>query len=253
MSKLTAIFSSHYSLCSSVLTLEDTDKIKENEPVSIFGIAKTHNLQQVIVVDSEFSGYWEAYKSAQHQKVDLIFGVKMKVCGDMLSKNEESLKTESHVIVFFKNTQGYYDFIPTFSKASEGFYYTRRLDWNTLNAGWTDNLLLAIPFYSSFLAENTLKYGHVVVPDFQKMKPVFFLENHNLPIDGIITKAMKNYTKKMGYEVMNTHQILYYKNIHSSYLQMLKCIGNRTTMQKPNLNGFSSDEFSFESYEARTK
>jgi len=264
------IFTSDNSICDSILTLskdifkkvteikgdkevtrETTEvEIAKNTPVSIFAIAKFHGLDKVCIVDSSMTGFWEAYKVSKSLGLQLAFGLKVCVTQDLNKKDEDSLLTDSNVIIFCKNSQAYYDIIKIVSEANvSGFYYRPRIDWTTLNKFWTDNLILCLPFYSSFLSKNLLHFRHSAVPILDKIKePIFLREEHSLPFDSLLANGLDAYCKANSYEIMDTHTIYYYKDEDAIAYQSLKCIHNRSTLSKPNLGRFGSDKFSFEEY-----
>ena len=243
------LFTSHYSISRAIITLDEATEIKDNSPVSIFSIAEKYNIDPIFVVDNNFSGFIEAYENSRKIKKQLVFGLKLVVCDDIEKKDEESFITESKVIVFLKNSAAYSDAVKIYSKAAtDGFYYIPRIDWKRLNELWTDNLLLAVPFYDSFLYNNTLTYKCSIVPKFEKMRPVFFTSETGLPFDGLVRDVVKQYTADNGYELLESHNINYFKDSDIEAYQVFRCIGRRSNLQKPQLNAFSSCGFSFESY-----
>ena len=252
-----ACFRTHYSLGRSTLTLDKYDskipEIKENAPVSICAIAKKHSLKEVFLIDSSFSGFIEAYENLSEIDVQLRFGVKLVVCDDINKKDDGSRVNESKLIVFLKNSNAYKDAIKIYSKAAtDGFYYYPRIDWNHLKALWTENLLLAFPFYDSFLHNNLLTYKCSIVPDWGQIKPAFFVCEHSLPFDGLIKDAVNEYTRQNGLEVIKGHNVYYYSSSDYSSYVVFRCINNRSTLNKPDLEFFTSSDFSFESYLGKT-
>ena len=111
---------------------------------------------------------------------------------------------------------------------------------------WTENLSLAIPFYDSFLHVNLLTLGNCV-PDFPD-KPVFFMEDHGLPFEGLINDAILQYCAINGNEIVQTHTCYYFLAKDVLSYNTYRCILNRSSLDKPQLDHFSSEEFSFESY-----
>jgi hypothetical protein len=87
------LFKSQYSVGRSILTLAAQSKeLDSNYPVSIFDIAKQHNLDQVIVVDDSISGFLEAHQNAKKAKVKLDYGVQLRCMQDIDNKSDASLK-----------------------------------------------------------------------------------------------------------------------------------------------------------------
>lgn len=240
------IFRSHYSICSSILTLDPPEKIDELAPISVFSIAQAHGLKDVFLAEKSMSGYIEAFKNSSKAGIRLHFGVEMICCADVKDKSEESFKTEHKIIVWLRNSKSYSQFCKLISFANtEGFYYIPRIDEAHLEKFIDENMKVTIPFYDSFICNNLLTFSQCSF-DCNKFKPVFFYEESELPFDGIITNGINAASK--GFETLKTRTVLYYKNENiGSYLTM-RCMAKRTDWDKPNLDHFSSDKFSFEAY-----
>ncbi len=250
MSQIIPLFTTDYSVGKSILTLEEASEIKEDEPISITSIAKKYKINPAFVVESSMTGFVKAYKHFKELDIQFIFGLMLVMVDDIKQKNEESFETENKVIVLLNNQDGYSDLIKIFSvAATEGKYYVPRLDWKNLKKFWTKNLSLAIPMYDSFLANNMLRVASCI-PDFPE-EPVFFMENHDLPVDGLINAAIIKYCSTNKNEIVPTHSIYYFKNADVLPYQIYRCIDRRSkksVFSKPNMSGFGSDRFSFESY-----
>ena len=241
------LFKSHYSVGKSILTLEKAAEITDSSPISIFSIAKKHGLKEITLVEDSISGFIQAYSYAKDMGIKLIFGLRVTITEDIADKSEASLKKESKIIIFPKNNAGYKKLIKLSTIASSiGFYYVPRLDYATLKDNFDDNLMIAIPFYDSFLFNNSL-YGHLCVPDLSFFKPVFFVEENSLPFDHIILDKVNLYAKDK-YEIQKTQSVFYYEREDFLAYLTFRCINNRTNLNKPNLEHMSSDTFCFESY-----
>jgi len=241
------LFKSHYSLGKSILTLAKVNSSDADEPSSIIDIAKKLNLESLYLVDDSISGFLEAYKSCEEAKLKLRFGLRITVCDDINNKSQESKDREHKVIVFAKNTKGYYSLVKISTIAcAEGFYYYPRIDCKQLKSLWTEDLLLAIPFYDSFIYKNNLTYS-ICVPDFSFCKPTFFIEDNNLPFDNLLKQKVQEYAGADS-EIFSS-QSIYYENKEDflAYLTF-RCISERTTLSKPNLEHCSSNEFCAESF-----
>ena len=241
------LFKSHYSVGKSILTLEKATEITDSSPISIFSIAKKHGLKEITLVEDSISGFIQAYSYAKDMGIKLIFGLRVTITEDISDKSEASLKKESKIIIFPKNNAGYKKLIKLSTIASStGFYYVPRLDYTTLKDNFDDNLMIAIPFYDSFLFNNSL-YGHLCVPDLSFFKHVFFVEEKSLPFDHIILDKVNLYAKNK-YEIQKTQIVFYYEREDFLAYLTFRCINNRTNLNKPNLEHMSSDTFCFESY-----
>ncbi len=241
------IFSSHYSQSAqSCLTLEERGKSKG--PKSIVDLAIDAGLKEVYLVDDKIDGFIEAYKNLSKEKIDLRFGLKLTICADANDKSDESIKTESKVIVFIRNTKGYSDLIRISNYAwTTGFYYTGRIDWKTLKEKWTDNLLLALPFFSSFAAVNTLTFASIV-PDLPS-KPTIFREIDSvLPFASLIDEALDVFNKDKQYPEQKVKSIYYATRADFKAYMVYRCIAERSTFSKPEIDHLASDHFSFEDW-----
>jgi DNA polymerase III alpha subunit len=254
MNDIIPCFSSHYSLAKSILTLDERPAPKPDKPRSVNGprsiidLAFEAALSEVFLVESKIDGFLEAYKNLSKVKIPLRFGVKMVVCADHADKSDTSLKTESKVIIFIRNNAGYNDLIKLYNRAwTDNFYYVGRTSWAQLKEFWTPNLLLALPFFSSFAAKNSLTF-QTIIPDFP-IPPVIFREVHSgLPFEPLIHTALDNFNadKKLKEQRVKT---IYYAN-RSSFKAycVFRAIHNRTTFSRPEVEHLASDRFSFEDY-----
>lgn len=245
------IFSSDASIGKSILTTDEAAEIDENAPISIFSIAKAYNLDKIIILDNSMVSFINCYKNAQKLGKQLIFGVKFKICSDAKDQSEASLSTLSNICIWMKNSNGYKDLIKLYSIAhanKETFYYTGRLDWKSLKDNFSNNLYLTFPFYNSFIHNNLQFYSHRAIPEIGDIPFAFQVESHDLPYDNMILSAIKNYCNYNKCEILDTHNVYSYKNADILPLLIFRCINNRSVAEKPELSGFGSDQFSFESW-----
>tara|TARA_Y100000310_G_C20558090_1_gene751591 strand:- start:52 stop:849 length:798 start_codon:yes stop_codon:yes gene_type:complete len=243
------VFKSHYSLGRSILTLsheEDDDRIK---PASIINLCEKNDFKKLCLVEDSMSGFLEAYINSKEAGIELMFGLRLSVCPDMNEKDEESVKNSSKYIVFCLNSDGYKDLIKIHDLASkDGFYYKPRIDFKNLKKLWTNNLKLCVPFYDSFIHNNIL-LGGVSIPEFDFTKStVFFTEDNGLPFDDLLLGGVSSFADSEGHEVVQTKSIFYEnKEDFKAYLTF-RCINNRSTLNKPQLEHMTSDEFCLESW-----
>ena len=247
MENLVPFFVSDHSIGESILTIDDESEINTKKPASIVAISETYALPVTYVVERGMSSYWKLYSAfSKRPKLKLAFGVKIDICANPTAEEKTDV---SSLIIFLKNTQGYYDMIKMYSEASlRNKSKSPILSWEMLSEFITPNLLVVVPFYSGFLARNTLRLNCSILPNFGKIKPVFTLENHDIPFDSVIEGITKSFCTTNGYETLNTHHIYYYLNQHVSAHQAFLCIDKRSHLEKPNLESYCSDQFSFESY-----
>ena len=241
------LFKSHYSLGRSILTLENSAAAPD-EADSIFDICKENEMNEVVVIDHNMSGFLQAYQNSKDLDIKLIFGVRMTVCSDMNQKDADSLKTNNKIVILLKNEEGYKRLIRIFSQASrDGFYYEPRIDYKNLKREWNNkDLSMAIPFYDSYIFKNTL-YNNICVPELNFTEPTYFLEDNDLPFDDLIKLKVMNVSDKT-----QKTQSIYYKNKKDfkAYLTF-RCINNRSSLEKPELEHMTSDEFCMESWKEK--
>ena len=246
-SEVIPLFKSHYSLGKSILTLEKATEDKAH-PKSCLSLCKQNNISNFFLVDDNMSGFLQAYDSSKEAGIDLIFGVRITLCADMNQKDKDSLKTNNKVIIFAKNPSGYKKLIKIYTAASrEGFYYHPRIDYKRLKGLWSeDSLLLAIPFYDSFIHMNLFQ-NSLCVPELDFASPVFLTEENDLPFNSLILNGIKNFVNSKS-KIIKTKSIYYEKKEDFKAYLTFRCINNRTTLDKPNLDHMTSDEFCVESW-----
>jgi len=241
------LWSSHYSFGKSILTLDKPEKINESAPISIFSIAKENKLREIFLVESSMSGFVETYLNSQESKIPVRFGLKLTVCEDINDKSDKSFKTESKVIIWLKNSNNKQLNRIWTRAATDGYYYIPRISWKELQSLWDENLSLSIPNYGSFLHNNLLK-GYECAPDFGKIKPNIFWNDMSLPFDNLIKSAHINYGQNNNLDIREVHPIYYYNTNCFYAYNVFRAIQNRSVMSKPQMDHFSSSNFSFQKY-----
>jgi DNA polymerase-3 subunit alpha len=245
------LFKSHYSLGRSILTLEDKDKM-DDYPDSIIQICKQNKMKELYLVEDNMSSFLEAYSNCRKNNIKLNYGLRISVTESMSDKSEESKTKSSKIILFFKNKEGYQRLTKLYSIASkEGFYYEPRLDYETISKNWTDDLILCIPFYDSFIFNNTLK-NSLCIPQFDFTKPIFFIEDNDLPFDSLVKQRALSFAEKNDLKIYKAQSIFYNSREDFKAYLTFRCINNRSILNKPNLDHMSSNEFCFESINKRS-
>jgi DNA polymerase III alpha subunit len=238
------LFKSDFSIGKSILRL-DLKSIEENPESSIFNILTQNQISNLILVEDSMIGFMEAHKNSIELGVDLMFGIKISVAQD------NDPKSAHKIIVFSKNKSGckLLNKIYTFSQVSgEG-----SIDYKNLKKLWADDLLLAIPFYDSFIFNNVM-YFQDCIPDFSFADPVFFIESNGLPFDETIKSHVLRFCEGNKYAANSAKSIYYNKKSDFQAFQTYKCLCSRGTsyrtpsLESPNLDHFSSEDFCFESY-----
>ena len=168
------------------------------------------------------------------------------------SKEKES-RTQSHkLIVFARNNEGCKLLNRIYSAAfTEG---DGCLDTSTLKKLWNNSKVkLAVPFYDSFIFQNTMLYS-TCVPDFSFTTPTFLIERNGLPFDSLIEEGVKAYCASHSFPTAHAKSIYYNKTEDFEAFQTYKCIcsrsftGRNATLSKPQLDHCGSNEFSFDSW-----
>ena len=240
------LFKSHYSLGRSILTLEDKDE-KDDYPDSIIQICKENKMKELYLVEDNMSSFLEAYSNCRKNNIKLNYGLRISVTESMTDKSEESKTKSSKIILFFKNKKGYQQLTKLYSiAAKEGFYYEPRLDYETISKNWTDDLILCIPFYDSFIFNNTLK-NSLCIPQFDFTKPIFFIEDNYLTFDSLVKKKALSFAENNNLKIYKTQSVFYKERKDFKAYLTFRCINNRSVLNKPNLDHMSSNEFCFES------
>lgn len=225
---------------------------RKHGPKSLCDLAKEEGLTQMHVVDDRFANYFALNKGMKEIKCQLCFGLKLLVCDSITDKSEASLKNESNVVIWMNGdgSEDYRALINLYTiAATEGFYYVPRIDWKTLKANWHKDLILSLPFYSSFLAKNALSFASIV-PDLPAGPFWVFREvDQRLPFDELLDDAVDRYVAGTpGAEVHRVKSVYYQYRRQAKAHLIWRCILGRTTYDKPNMDHHSSREFSLEAF-----
>lgn len=246
------LFKSHFSIGKSILKLNSG---KDNgSPDGVFDVAQENNLKKIVLVEDSLTGFLEAAKTSKDLGIQLIFGLRIACCD--LHKDEDA-KDCHKIIVFAKDDEGCKLLNKVYSKA---FMDSRNsIELKELKNLWNDkHLKLAIPFYDSFIFNNLMSFSNCA-PVFNFTSPTFFIEDNDLPFDGIIANAVEKFCKNNEFKTQMAKSI-YYKNREDfEAYQTYKCIcsrggwsGKSISLQKPNLDHCGSKEFCIESWKEKS-
>jgi|SRR5882724_3636859 len=240
------LYKSHYSLGKSILTLNKPKGTIDKDPVSIVDLVIHSNQDVMTLVEDNITSFLEASSHCKEKKLKLIYGLRLDFTQDALNQDEASLKKRAKYVIFAKNNAGYKALIKIWSfAAKEGFYYNPCVDFKNLKKFWNENLVLAVPFYDSFLHLNAFE-AHVHVPEFDGIKPIFMLEENQLPFDPLLHKKVTKYCKENNFENLEVQSIFYKAKSDFIAYMTFRCINNRTNIEKPELDHFGSDSFNYE-------
>jgi len=233
------LFSSANSF-NSILTIDKKSK-GEGGSDSIFTIAEELKLDKVFLIENNPSSFPQALKNGGDK---LVYGLNMTVCQDSDEKTLESCETEHKIYFLAKSGKGYKEgLMQLYSDAATRGNYNGlpRTDFKRIKEFWSEELVMMIPFYGSFIYKNLTTFSNCMV-DFSDYNPVFCVENHSLPTDKIIEDEVRKYCGDK-YKILDTNRVYYKDKEDAEAYMTYVCIQNRSNMEKPNLEGFCSDEF----------
>jgi len=231
------IFRSTYSTGKSILTLED-----------IIEIAKP--LNEIILVEDNLTSFMKAFKLCKENNKNLLYGLRINLCNNI--DNKDSFHKS---IIFAKDDEGCKLLNKIYSHAF--VENNGSITYEELSNYWdSKSLLFTVPFYNSFIHSNNLFLKNCI-PQLNKFNPTFWIEDNNLPYDGLIKEKVFEFAKDK-YKISEVKTILYKNKEDVEALQTYKILCNRSfgrqaTLSNPNLNHFSSDEFCWESFQEKTK
>lgn len=240
------LFKSHYSIGKSILTLDNPNSVKEGGPQSIFSIAK--DLKTIILVEDSLIGFLQAQKNAENLGMQLVFGLRISCSHEKASDKPSDCNHK--IVIFAKTDKGCQLLNKIYSKAyceNEGVVIN-----DDLKKFWSEeDLMLAIPFYDSFIYMNNYHFCSCV-PDFSFCSPTFLIENNFLPFDFDLKSKVLDYCSANGYQHENAKSIYYSKKEDFAAYQTYKCICSKKfkqrTLNVPNFDHLASPEFCYESY-----
>ena len=241
----------------SILTYWKEKDSHADGPSSIVSICKENNIKRCVGVSKNFSTFIDAWKNLNGVGTELIWGIEFIMCDDASVRTDESRLNEHKIIIFMRGKEGYEDLLKIYTACHtnpENKYYIQRFDYKQLKKLWTNNLMMALPFFDSFIAKNLLSFGSTIVPDLSFVKPVIFREvGSGLPFEHLIHAALDKYNKDKNLEEFQTKTI-YYKNREDfRAYSVYRAIMNKELHTKPNIDHFGSREFCFENYKELIK
>ena len=241
------LFKTHYSIGKSILTVKDPASTTEGGADSIIEIATENKLDKLVLVEDNFHGFLECKKRCDEHNIHLVFGLRLNMC----NSHDDDPKKNHKVIIFAKNDHGCKKLYKIHSTAFCD--HSQRLTFQDLKSHWSNNMLMAIPFYDSFLHNNNFSFSEFV-PDFSFTKPLFFIENNKLPFDHLLRGVVEEYCAAHEYPTEEAKSIYYKKRKDFAAYQTFKIICNRSfnarksDLTRPNLDHCGSQEFCMESF-----
>lgn len=193
------------------------------------------------------AGAVKFYTAMKKAGIKPILGCELYICDQNPSIKEKDNKELSHFIVLAKNYKGWRDLIKIVSESNkpENYYHKPRLDLASIKLLNTGNLIAITGHLGSTLSdtildgynlkENWLQLG---IDHVNKLKDIFhediFLEaqlidEKNLPVQRILTNAIREISNKTGIKVICTPDAHYCKKEDAVDQRVLLCNNLKTT------------------------
>lgn len=248
------IFKTHYSIGKSILSIAAEGSSESSGPDSIIDIAKENGIKDLFLVEDSFMGFLEAKSACEKSGINFVFAISLNVCDNLKEIQEGEKNTPSYKInLFAKSSSGCQILYKIYTESNCN--HNGLIDLELLKKYWNANdVSMAIPFYDSFIFKNLFSFD-IFCPNFSYFNPVFFIEEKSLPHDSFLKDSVESYAKNNEFQIQQVHTI-YYKNrddFDAFLSYKLICSrssygGFKSSLEKPNLDHMSSDQFSFESY-----
>jgi DNA polymerase III alpha subunit len=255
MNDKNVIFTSHRSHGESILTLTPPGKSKPDGPSSIFDLSAEDDSEMVIILEHVMSGFPEAQKGAVELGKKLVFGIRFHLSPPPPPDEKPSYFSPRHgVNVFALNDDGFQTLSELYSHVMTGDRSkgTETLFFDKLQSSNLLNIVVSLPFYSSFLARNALSFSGYCPPQgFLDCCSSLFIESHNLPKDEVLTPIVRSFSKSSGMALSPVRSVYYARpeDVDAFVTYKLACsrtpAWSKRSLSNPNLDGFGSDTFSF--------
>lgn len=254
MNNILPIFYDHSSSRSLLTYWKDKD-LTDKGPRSIVKLCKENGLKSCFGVSTTFLTFPEAQTNLSKEGIDFTFGLELWVCNEPESLTPASQLSESKIIIRADNSQGYFDLKTIYSKVytnPANFYHRHRSSFTEIKSLWTPNLTLILPFFDSFIHQNTLSLASIV-PELPSPPLIFREVDSGLPFAPLIDAALDAFNEGGKYPEQRVKTIYYPTKAHFKAWQVFRCIKNRSSFQKPQLEFCCSDNFSFEDWKRLTE
>ena len=221
--------------------------------------AKELGMEAVAITDhGGMYGVIDFYKKAKAEGIKPIIGCEIYTAAiDMYDKSHEMGNRTGHLILLCKNETGYKNLIKLDSASfTDGFYYKPRVDFEMIKK-YSQGLICL----SACIAGDIP--NAIINNDFEKAKELiekyievfgkenFFLEiqDHGIPEQKKVNRALINYAKEYGIGVVATNDVHYLKREDSKYQDILMCIQTNRKVSETDRMNFETDEFYLKSEE----
>lgn len=237
------LFKTWGSIGKSILNVSEKIEEKEGGADNIIAIALENKLSELTFVEDSLLYFLQIYNACRAHKIKMHFGFRVNFCSDITNAKPEELHKN---VIFLKKSAGYPNLVKLASLAGANDW---KIDYNHFHK-YSEGLELVVPFYDSYIANNLLSWSECI-PDYRGLKPNYFVERNELPIDFLIEEEIR---KQVEPERIFLSKSIYYKDRRDSLafqtrkLMENKKAGSQNSLDRPNLDGFSSTEFCFESW-----
>ena len=198
------------------------------------------------------------YDAARAGGVKPIIGCEMYITGGSRHdrKMEDNSRSQAHHLVLLAtNEMGYRNLVRLSSLAHlEGFYYKPRIDHELL-AKYSGGLIGLSACLKGEVASRLLDDDEAGAMRLAGLysdilgKGNFFLEiqDHLMPEQRKVNKAMVALAKKTGLELVATNDVHYLKREHAEAHELMLCLQTQTVLSDPKRMKYPSSEFYFKS------
>ncbi|XTR38063.1 DNA polymerase III subunit alpha [Paraclostridium tenue] len=221
--------------------------------------AKELNMSAVAITDHGcMFGAIDFFKVAKKEGIKPIIGCEVYTAPrSMRDKDPNYDKSQGHLILLAKDTEGYQNLIKLVSKAYvQGFYYKPRVDIDeirkhskgiiALSACLAGDVSQALMNRNYDKAKNiALKYKEI----FGKDNYYIEIQNHNLPEQKEVNRELIRLSKEIDVGLVATNDVHYVRKEDSKIHDILMCIQMGKTVNDPTRMRFGSDEFYLKSRE----
>lgn len=221
--------------------------------------AKELNMSAVAITDHGcMFGAIDFFKVAKKEGIKPIIGCEVYTAPrSMRDKDPNYDKSQGHLILLAKDTEGYQNLIKLVSKAYvQGFYYKPRVDIDeirkhskgiiALSACLAGDVSQALMNRNYDKAKNiAIKYKEI----FGKDNYYIEIQDHNLPEQKEVNRELIRLSKEIDVGLVATNDVHYVRKEDSKIHDILMCIQMGKTVNDPTRMRFGSDEFYLKSRE----
>ena len=222
----------------------------------LISYAKDLGMDSIAITDhGVMYGVVEFYQEAMKQGVKPIIGCEVYVSPTTRFDKQE--RHMHHLILLAENNTGYHNLMKIVSSGSlEGFYYKPRVDKDVLRSYSEGIICLSacvageVPQY---ILQDNLDGARRTIEEFIDIfgRDNYFLElqNHDLPMEHKVNRALKQLAQEYGLKVVATNDLHYVHREDAEAQDILLCIQTTSTVDDANRMRFPNDQFYVKSYE----